>query len=220
VVALGRLCKEKGFDLLLGAFARVAAKHPDWSLVVWGEGPLRLSLERIRDEVGLEGRAFFPGLTRQPFENMQQSDLFILSSRREGFPNALCEAMACGLPVISFDCASGPREIITDGVDGLLVPAEDEEALAVAIDRLLSNEEERKRLAANAQRVVERFSLPLVIGMWEALIGEVTDMAANRGNMEGMGYHRMHGEFCKTGKNSAPSGHPRKRPAEPKTETL
>jgi glycosyltransferase involved in cell wall biosynthesis len=170
IMSLGRLTGEKGHAKLLSAFASVAADYLEWRLEIWGEGPERSSLEAMVRDLALAGRISLPGRTSEPFEQLRRADLFVLSSRREGFPNALCEAMACGLPVISFDCPSGPADIIRDGVDGLLVPPEDVDALAAAMRRLIAGEEERRRLAQRAPEVLIRFGMEKVMGMWQELL--------------------------------------------------
>jgi GalNAc-alpha-(1->4)-GalNAc-alpha-(1->3)-diNAcBac-PP-undecaprenol alpha-1,4-N-acetyl-D-galactosaminyltransferase len=169
IVCLGRLANEKGFDMLLEAFSRIHNQFSEWSLTIWGEGPERATLEKLSGSLGLGGRVHFPGRTQTPFKEMAESDLFVMSSRFEGFPNALLEAMACGLPAISFDCPSGPREIIRHDVDGVLVPPKNVNALADAMSRLLTNSALRNQLATNAREVVQRFGMEKVMGQWEAL---------------------------------------------------
>ena len=172
LMSLGRLAPVKGHDLLLESFAKISARHPEWCLEIWGEGPMRAELEKMVHDFGLEGRVKLPGLTRDPSEVLEQADLFVLTSRYEGFPNALCEAMACGLPVVSFDCPSGPSEIIRHEVDGLLVTAGDVCELSSVLCRLMGDAVERNRLAAKAPELSQRFSLDKVMGMWEDLISE------------------------------------------------
>ncbi|MDZ8238328.1 MAG: glycosyltransferase family 4 protein [Nostoc sp. ChiQUE01a] len=173
LIAMGRFVPEKGFDLLLQAFAKVKDNYPQWTLTILGDGKLRPELESLCKQLGLSDRVYFPGMVNNTYAFLQQAELFIMSSRFEGFPNAICEAMACGLPIISTDCPSGPREIIRDGIDGLLVPNEDVSALAIAMEQLMSNEQERKSLATRAPEVTERFCVEKIMGMWEDVLAQV-----------------------------------------------
>jgi glycosyltransferase involved in cell wall biosynthesis len=170
IVAVGRLNEQKGFDLLLNAFAEIADKMPDWRLMIFGEGPDRAALEHQVRHLGLNNRAFLPGASATPGAWISACDLFVLSSRYEGFPNVLAEAMGSGLPVISFDCDFGPAEMITDNVDGLLVPPENTSALASALLRLTTDKALCQRLGAAAAAGAIRFDSQQVNGSWTDLI--------------------------------------------------
>lgn len=172
IVAMGRLVPQKGFDLLLEAFAR-SRLGQHCTLVILGEGPERHNLENLAARLGIKERLCLPGLVREPTTVLRQAALFVLSSRYEGLPNALLEAMSCSLPVISFDCQSGPRDIIEDGVNGVLLPPENVTALSIEMGRLMNDEAERLRLGANACSVTETFSVNSVMGMWNALLNEI-----------------------------------------------
>jgi glycosyltransferase involved in cell wall biosynthesis len=166
IVAMGRLVRHKGFDLLLQAFALVAPQFAGASLTIYGEGPERDALQAHARRLGLVDRVSFPGRVQNAAEALAAASLFVLSSRYEGFPNVLTEAMSLARPVVAFDCPSGPAEIIRHELDGLLVPAEDVQALAAAMTRVLSDAELRKRIALRAAEVNERFSQQRVLEQW------------------------------------------------------
>lgn len=173
LVAMGRLVPQKGFDILLRAFAQIMQRHSSWSLKILGTGPLRDDLQKLTEHLNMTGRVHFAGLRMEPFADLCQANLFVLSSRFEGFPNALCEAMACGLPAVSFDCPSGPSDIVRDGVDGILVPPEDCGALAGVLDNLMTDRAKRERLASRAPEIVQRFAVERVLALWDKAFAEV-----------------------------------------------
>jgi glycosyltransferase involved in cell wall biosynthesis len=169
LLAVGRLDSQKGFDKLINVFSELARAHENWNLVILGEGPERPALESQVLAAKLTACVLLPGRAGNVAEWYESADLFVLSSRFEGFPNALAEALAYGLPAVSFDCDTGPREIIRQGVDGLLVPPGDTVGLKSALNRLMGDAVLRAQFASRATEARERFSMERIARMWEAL---------------------------------------------------
>ena len=174
VLSVGRLGFEKGYDLLIPAFAEATYDRPDWRLLILGEGGQRASLEQAVAQLDLADRVSLPGVKSDPWAFYRKAAIFVSSSRHEGFGVALCEAMAAGCAVIATDCPSGPREIVTDGIDGLLVTAGDIDAMAKALRNLIEDEDLRSKLAANAPQVAQRFHPDTIKSAWFKLFHELS----------------------------------------------
>jgi glycosyltransferase involved in cell wall biosynthesis len=174
ILAAGRLTRQKGFDLLIEAFARVAGPYPDWRLRICGGGPLRAELEQLAADCGVRDNVSLPGDMRNLAEEMASASLFVLSSRFEGFPLILIEAMSKGLPAISFDCPTGPRDVIRDRRNGILVPPCDVDALAAAMVELMADAGLRQRLGGEAARTAREYAIEKVGPRWERLMDELT----------------------------------------------
>lgn len=170
VLAVGRLTHQKGFDLLIRAFAGVAQEFSNWRLVIIGAGPEHSPLLSLAEQLKLRDRVEI----RPPVKDielwMSRAGLVVQPSRFEGFPNVVLEAMGMGAPVISADCRSGPAEIIEDGVNGRLVPVEDVAALTRVMSELLRRPEERLRLGREAKKVRQSFRQDLVMRRWETCV--------------------------------------------------
>lgn len=172
VISAGRLEDQKGYDLLIDTWAKVAPQYPDWQLHVYGDGGNRATLERQTRARGLAHCIQWYHSTPHIFEAYLNSSLYVMSSRYEGFGLVLTEAMSCGLPCVSFDCPYGPSDIIRQGEDGLLVPLGDTQALADALCQLMGDEAQRKRMGALARQHVMRYAPEVVMKRWEALFQE------------------------------------------------
>ncbi|HEX7348883.1 MAG TPA: glycosyltransferase family 4 protein [Rhodanobacteraceae bacterium] len=170
LLAAGRLSPEKGFEDLIDAFARIAKRYPRWDLKIVGEGMLRGVLGARIARHGLESRVSVPGFDPDVRATMRRSDLFVLSSRFEGFPNVLLEAMAEGMACVSFDCEAGPRELIKHGENGWLVPPRNVAALSGALATAMDDDALRARIGARARNVRSLYSPQRVLGQWNALL--------------------------------------------------
>lgn len=173
VIAVGRYCYQKGFDLLLKAWSKVEKECTDWELAVFGMGE-REPYERLADELGIDrSRCRLNGSTRDIEREYTDSSLFVLSSRFEGFGMVIVEAMACGLPAVSFDITCGPGSIISHGEDGLLVPAEDTDKLADAMSSLMKSPEKIKQMADKAVMKSQQYGIDIIAEKWRSLFEDV-----------------------------------------------
>jgi GalNAc-alpha-(1->4)-GalNAc-alpha-(1->3)-diNAcBac-PP-undecaprenol alpha-1,4-N-acetyl-D-galactosaminyltransferase len=175
LLAIGKLTPQKGFDLSIAAFAQVCEQHPEWTMTILGEGEMRAELESLCCKLGVEDRVYMPGTVKNVDAHLRKADIFMLSSRFEGFPVTLCEAMACGVPVIASNCLSGPKEIVHDGIDGMLVRPDNISALALGLNQLMSDPGKRQTFSHHAPKVLERFGVKPVMAIWNRAIYKVLE---------------------------------------------
>lgn len=174
LLAVGRLHPDKGFDLLVQAYACIAHAHPDWDLIILGEGDERQRLQAQIDGAHLSHRISMPGRVGNVGDWYASADIYVLSSRFEGLSNTLLESLASGLPAVCFDCDTGPREVVRDGIDGVLVrPNGDVQAMATALSACMHDEPARQAMAQRAIDARERFSAQRVLGLWQQLFDDV-----------------------------------------------
>lgn len=173
LVTIGRYAHQKGYDLLLRAWASVSKECPDWSLDIYGAGD-RMPYQQLMNELCIDpSRCRLNGSLSDVRSVYLESSLFVLPSRFEGFGMVIVEAMSCGLPVVSFDCENGPRSIISDGEDGLLVKAEDVEALAESLVSLMQDDDRRRLMGDNARKKSFSYDQDFIAGQWKHLFNEL-----------------------------------------------
>lgn len=170
IVSAGRFGHEKGFDLLVKAFAPVAKKHPDWQLDLFGDGEMMPVVKALIAENDLENNVNLMGMRTDLAERYRDYAMYVLPSYREGMPLVLLEAKANRLPIISFDVMTGPREIVRDGVDGILVPPYELDSLGSAICRLIEDDALRQSMSDRSQDNLDKFSKQSILNQWRALI--------------------------------------------------
>ena len=173
VISMGRLEHVKNFSSLISAFKIVAKKHPDWILKIFGDGSLRESLQNQINESSLQNNVFLMGFSNDMESALRQSSIFAFSSLVEGFALVIVEAMECGVPAVSYQCPCGPKDIITDGKDGYLVPVNDEQMLAEKICDLIEDESLRHQMATEARLRAQYYHVESIAQRWMKLFEEV-----------------------------------------------
>lgn len=177
IVNVGRLHQQKNQQLLINSFAKISPQFPEYKLEIYGEGELEDNLKEHIKNLGLENKVYLKGTTKNLFEKIVNSSLFVLSSNYEGMPNALMEAMALGIPCISTDCSpGGARELISTGKNGIIVPKNSEYELAKAIKYMLENSSESERMGRNAKEICFSHSEDKIILSWEKYILKVINI--------------------------------------------
>ena len=177
VISMGRLEHVKNFSSLISAFNIVAQRHPDWTLNIYGDGSLKESLQNQINGNGLQNNVFLMGFSNDMESALRQSSIFAFSSLVEGFALVIVEAMECGLPAVSYQCPCGPKDIITDGKDGFLVPVNDEQMLADKICDLIEDENLRRQMAAAAKVRAQHYHVENIAKQWMELFNVVTNQS-------------------------------------------
>lgn len=168
VIVVGRYTYQKGIDLMIEVWGMVAKKYPEWTLCVYGAGERHSFQQQVLD-AQLERSVRLEAATPDIENKYLESSIFVLSSRYEGYPMAMIEAMACGLPVVSFACPCGPRDIVSEGVDGYLVESGNVELLAGRLSQLMQDESLRKKMGENARRNISRLQIDKIAEQWNDL---------------------------------------------------
>ena len=172
IISVGRLFPQKNQEMMIRAFARIAEEFPDWQLVIYGEGPMRSSLELIVDSLQLRGRVSLPGRTEHVIEELRRSKIFCMSSDYEGMSNAMIEAICVGLPIVTTD-VSGVRELVKDGVNGFVVPCGDVVKLSTSFLELMNNGQLIKDFSKYSYAKRELFKIDSIVEQWEKLIQQI-----------------------------------------------
>lgn len=173
LLAVGRLDYQKGFDRLIHAFSEISVAYPEWVLVILGEGQQRDELTSLVTQLKLTGQVYMPGIVGNLGDWYEAATIYVLTSRYEGFPNTLLEAMSYGVPSIAVDCKTGPSDIIHNEIDGMLVQQNDLSSLVEALKRLMSDKLLRQGYAKSSVSVIEKYSLESITESWERLFNEV-----------------------------------------------
>lgn len=173
ICAVGRLNKQKRFDVLIDAFASTSEKIPEYKMIIFGEGELRKELEEQISSLGLEERIFLPGIDPQSVKVVNKAAVFVLSSDLEGMPNVLMEAMAMGVPCVSTRCDMGPEELIENGKNGILVDVGSTDQIADSILEILNNPELAAKLSVNARELLKTHSIEAISKKWLEFLNKI-----------------------------------------------
>lgn len=177
---MGRLEYQKGQDILIKAFYEVQKKYPEYNLVIYGEGSKERELRELIKKLNLEDKVIIPGKTPKAILEINKSEIFVFPSRYEGMPNALLEAMACGLPCIAADCIAGPSEIIKEGVNGFLVEVDNVEQIAERIIYLIENKDIANKMGQEAKKVLEDYSIDTIFNKYYEYFKKVQNETIRR----------------------------------------
>ena len=174
-ISAGRLDTMKNYAALIRIWSIVKKHHPDWVLEIYGDGPQKAELERLIEQHGMQNLVFLKGFSNEIISKMSEASLFAFTSLGESFGMVLIEAMSCGLPVVAFDCPDGPKDIITHGQDGFLIPLNDESEMAKKICLLIERDDLRRKMGANAIETSRQYSMDVIIGKYMTLFTTLLD---------------------------------------------